>query len=78
MATTNWRLGPLGVGINLQPPFLFTRLELTDKDGWKPPQDNTKLDEERQKWFKDHAATYRIQRFVAEKKEKSGSQGEKE
>jgi hypothetical protein len=46
---------------------MFFRLGLTEKDGWKPPVDGTKFQEEAKKWVKDHADSYRIQRFVAEK-----------
>jgi hypothetical protein len=44
---------------------------LTEKDGWEQEvqPDPTKLDEARKEWLKEHADTYRIQRFVPEKKE---------
>jgi hypothetical protein len=51
----------------------FFRLGLTEKDGWKPPQFKNFQKEFPplvKKWLKDNAETYRIQRFVAEKKEK--------
>jgi hypothetical protein len=51
---------------------VFFQLGLTEKDGWKFPQDRTKLAEEAKKWCKDNAGKYRITRFVraeaAEKK----------
>lgn len=64
------------------PRVLFMQLGLTDKDGWKPPTrkdpktnreliDYQAIPAAAQKWLKDNAGTYRIQRFVvAEKAEK--------
>jgi hypothetical protein len=67
LAETDWSKIDGNIGLNLQPSFLFGRLNLTEKDGWKQPQDPANLDEQRQKWLKEHAATYRIQRYVADK-----------
>ncbi|MBY0523077.1 MAG: hypothetical protein K2R98_06745 [Gemmataceae bacterium] len=49
------------------PYMYFNRLGLTDKDGWMLPKDG-KIVEAAQKWTKDNAAKYRIQRFVADAK----------
>jgi hypothetical protein len=51
---------------------VFYRLGLTDKDGWKPPQNATQeqVIETAKKWLKDNAGSYRIQKFVAEKTDK--------
>jgi hypothetical protein len=73
LAEANWATIDASFGLNLQPSMLFSRLELTDKDGWDQKlgqQDPTKLDDLRKQWFKDHADSYRIQRYVAEGKEK--------
>jgi len=48
---------------------LFFTLGVTDKDGWKQPQDFTKLADEAKKWCKDNAGKYRVKRFVNEAKE---------
>jgi hypothetical protein len=50
------------------PQLVFGRLGLTDKDGWKPPQDYKQFPEEVKKWLDANADTYRIQRYVTETK----------
>jgi hypothetical protein len=60
---------PLGY---MTPMSLFYQLGATDKDGWVPPknpQGNQMVDMAK-KWVKEHADTYRIQRFVHAKEEK--------
>jgi hypothetical protein len=60
---------PLGY---MTPMSLFYQLGATDKDGWVPPknpQGNQMVDLAK-KWVKEHADTYRIQRFVHAKDEK--------
>jgi hypothetical protein len=57
-------------GFQLTPQAVFFRLGLTEKDGWKQPQDFNKLPDEAKKWLKENAETYKMQRFVAETKEK--------
>jgi hypothetical protein len=47
----------------------FTRLSLTERDGWKAPKqikDISDLHNAVQAWYREHGKTYRIQRFVAE------------
>jgi hypothetical protein len=54
----------------LSPQMLLGRLNLTAKDGWTPPafKDYQKeFPAYAQRWLKDHAETYRIQRFVPAK-----------
>jgi hypothetical protein len=51
------------------PMGVFFQLGLTEKDGWKYPQDATKVAEVAKKWCKDNAGKYRINRFVNETKE---------
>jgi hypothetical protein len=48
------------------PQLIFGRLGLTDKDGWKPPQDYKQFPEEAKKWLDANADTYRIQRYVTD------------
>jgi hypothetical protein len=66
------------LGFYLSPQALFNRLNPTEKDGWKPPMievmgnkqiDGNALPEAAKKWAKDNAGTYRIQRFVEDRKE---------
>ncbi|MBL8797349.1 MAG: hypothetical protein JNM56_25835 [Planctomycetia bacterium] len=54
----------------ISPAQVFGYLQLTDKDGWKQPQNFNEMPAAAQKWLKDHAATHRIQRFVPEKPNK--------
>jgi hypothetical protein len=48
------------------PQAMFNRLGLTAKDGWAPPRDAKRYADEAKAWLKDHADSYRIQRFVNE------------
>src|SRR5262245_45258143 len=45
---------------------LFLRLDLTEDDGWAPPRHLPDAAAAAEKWLADHAATYRIRRFVPE------------
>jgi hypothetical protein len=67
LASADWT--PATSLTQLSPLMVLGRLPLTDKDGWSPPsrQDAKAYAAYAQKWVKDHADTYRIQRFVAEK-----------
>ena len=53
------------------PQNLFFRLGLTPQDGWNPPEDPKKLPEMAKKWLRDNSDSYRIQRFVAGKKDQA-------
>jgi hypothetical protein len=53
----------INLAVNPQPAFLL--LGLTEKDGWKPGGDVRSAAET---WLIDHRDTYRIQRFVPDKK----------
>jgi hypothetical protein len=57
-------------GFQMNPQAIFFQLGLTDKDGWKQPQDGTKIEQEAKKWLKENAESYKMQRFVTETKEK--------
>ena len=61
--------GPIGNN-QLMPLNLFFRLNLTDKDGWKPPMDGNKFAEAAQQWMKDNKDKYVLKRFVTEKDDK--------
>jgi hypothetical protein len=68
--------GPRG-GIPVTPINVFFRLGVTEKDGWKPPQDGTKFNESVEKWVKENKDKYRIKKFVAEKEDKKDDKKEK-
>jgi hypothetical protein len=54
----------------LSPAMVLGKLPLTDKDGWAPPapgKDPKAYATYAQQWVKDHASSYRIPKFVAEK-----------
>jgi hypothetical protein len=74
LADADWKAAPRpGIGLNtMTPQALFFRLGLQPKDGWTQPKDFKELPAAAQKWLKDNADTYRIERFVAaEKTEKA-------
>jgi hypothetical protein len=70
LADADWRMHALGHTNDIQPLQVFQSLGLTDKDGWTPPKDFAEFRPAAQKWLKDNAEKYRIQRFVLEKKDK--------
>ncbi|HEV2950425.1 MAG TPA: hypothetical protein VGX70_23800 [Gemmataceae bacterium] len=73
LADADWtpaKPGGLAVNNQLMPLNLFFRLNLTDKDGWKPPMDGNKFAEAAQQWIKDNKDKYVLKRFVVEKDEK--------
>jgi hypothetical protein len=53
----------------LSPRMALLKLPLTKKDGWTPPpfQDAKAYSAYAQQWLRDHAETYRIERFIVEK-----------
>jgi hypothetical protein len=53
---------------HLSPLMVFGKLPLTEKEGWTQPKDPKTYPTAAQQWVKEHAGTYRIPRFVAEKK----------
>ena len=59
------RPGPVGMQMTAQ--TIFFRLGLTPADGWKQPQNFQQTSAAARAWLKEHAGTYRIQRFVADK-----------
>jgi hypothetical protein len=65
LAAADW--APSNDFTKLSPQMVLGRLPLTDKDGWMPPRDPKMYATYAQQWVKEHAGTYRIQKFVAEK-----------
>jgi len=57
----------------LPPSYAFGRLTHTEKDGWNwkpaPGDQPTAYQDAAKAWLKDNAGTYRIQRFVSDKKD---------
>jgi hypothetical protein len=53
-------------GTNETPQRLFLTLGLTEKDGWKMPEDHTQFPAAAKDWIKANAGTYRIRRIVRE------------
>jgi len=61
-----WRDGPQQFG-QLHPMNAFGQLNLTARDGWQPPKqirNISDLHNAARAWLRQHAGTYRIQRFV--------------
>lgn len=66
LADADWKAPVSFGGMRPNPTMLFNRLGITPKDGWQPrPQPGVNFQEAMQTWVRDHADTYRIQRFVA-------------
>jgi hypothetical protein len=68
LAEGDWNNPKPGGNWQVQPQNLFYRLGLTDKDGWKQPEQIAQIPEAARQWLKENATTYRIQRYVAEGK----------
>ncbi|MBL8797347.1 MAG: hypothetical protein JNM56_25825 [Planctomycetia bacterium] len=62
LATADWtrRLD----GSQVSPQMVFFRLNLTPKDGWTQPKNGQEIPAAAQKWLKDNAGKYQVQRFV--------------
>jgi hypothetical protein len=73
LADADWTVKPAGpgprIGFQMSPLNSFFQLGLTEKDGWRPPQDGKELEAAAKKWLKDNADKYRIQKFADDKKE---------
>jgi hypothetical protein len=71
LAHADWNPKPVAGpgGFQMSPLNSFFQLGLTEKDGWKPPQDGKELEAAAKKWLKDNADKYRIQKFVVETKD---------
>jgi hypothetical protein len=71
LADADWDVkGPPGPVVRQMSPMnSFFQLGLTEKDGWKQPQDGKELQAAAKKWLKDNADKYRIQKIVPDKKD---------
>ncbi len=69
--------GPPRGNFQVTPIGIFFRLGVTEKDGWKPPQDGNKFNEYVETWVKENKDKYRIKKFVAEKEEKKDDKKDK-
>ncbi len=73
LAEANWTPPVPGPGTKpendwrLNPVALFYQLQLGPKDGWTPPQDFREFNDKAKQWLKEHADTYRIERFTSER-----------
>jgi hypothetical protein len=65
LASADWT--PTTDITQLSPLMVLYRLPLTAKDGWTPPNDPKARAAYAQQWLRDHADTYRIERFVDQK-----------
>jgi hypothetical protein len=54
----------------IAPRALFLYMGLTEKDGWRAPNDLKALPDAAREWLKKNAAEFRIQRYVAEEENK--------
>src|SRR5262249_53636710 len=70
LADADWKAANPGSDYRVLPPRLFQSLGLTEKDGWTQPKNFNEYAPAAQKWLKDNAATYRIQKFVHDKKDR--------
>jgi hypothetical protein len=73
LADADWAVKPGAGGpftFQMAPASLFYQLGVTDKDGWVPPKPPANPNDAAKQWLKEHADSYRIQRFVAEKADK--------
>ncbi len=67
LATADWT--PRTDITQLSPLMVLHRLPLTDRDGWTPPGNDPKAYAAyAQQWVKDHAGSYRIQKYVTANK----------
>jgi hypothetical protein len=69
LAAADWT--PTTDFTQLSPLMVLHRLPLTAKDGWMPPaaKDAKAYAAYAQQWLRDHAGSYRIERFVEAKKQ---------
>jgi hypothetical protein len=72
LADADWAARPApGIGaFQMTPQNLFSRLGLDPKE-WDQPKDARQIPAAAKKWLKEHADTYRIERFVAARDDKN-------
>jgi hypothetical protein len=68
LADADWTKLEAGLE-RMNPANLFARLGVTAEDGWNPPQDFNQLPAAAKNWLQANAETYRIKRWVEEKKD---------
>jgi hypothetical protein len=70
LADADWNAKPMGpFAFQMTPQAIFFRLNPTPADGWTQPKDAKDIPDAAKQWCKDNVEKYRIQRFVAEKKD---------
>jgi hypothetical protein len=69
LADADWTAQRPGA-FQMNPQAMFYRLGLTAKEGWTQPKNFKEFPDAAKKWLKDHADTYRIQKYVAEAPQK--------
>jgi hypothetical protein len=78
LAGANWNARPPRPGpLQMNPQMIFSQLQLTEKDGWKPPKDFKQFPEKAKEWCKENADKYVIKRYVFEKDDKKAKKDEK-
>jgi hypothetical protein len=69
LAEADWAKPDLALGYQLAPMNLFSRLGVTNKDGFTRPRNAREFKAAAKKWVAGHADSYRIQKFVAPPRE---------
>ena len=79
LADADWnpKPAPGPVAFQMNPQTIFLRMGLTEKEGWTQPQDAAAIPDAAKKWLKDNVEKYRVERFVAEKKDGDGKEEKK-
>ena len=72
LADANWNARPpRPTPFQMNPQMIFAQLQLTEKDGWKPPKDFKQFPEKAKEWCKENAGKYVIKRYDFEKDAKN-------
>lgn len=70
LAEADWNARPARPGpFQMNPQMIFGQLQLTEKDGWKPPKDFKQFPAKAKEWCKENADKYVITRTVYENDE---------
>ncbi len=64
LADASWDNKPTPDGGVITPRLIFAQLGMTPADGWTPPMDISKFEEEAKKWILANVDKFRIKRFV--------------
>jgi hypothetical protein len=76
LADADWKARNPKFGFMMTPQAMFARLGVTDKEGFKIERGDN-YQEKAQKWCKENAGKYRINRFVTEEKKEEKKKEEK-